>query len=343
MPKPWSLTSREGLLCVPAREPQRHRASSPRVCTVTVVESVTGEHAAPSVPPTPLHGIAARERQPAWRVLFVICAVYTATHAARIGQPSLLAAGLLLAAVPFTALLLFAGVLQSAEKRPLEARIWALLWGALFATSASSYVNDLLGRSPDWTTIVIVAPVVEEAAKAAGLLLLMRYGRMRRLVDGIVYALLVGAGFSLVENTFYFLNAISAELAGQDGVLRDVFLMRGIVSPLAHPVFIAALALCASHRRTRRGPILLAAWLSGVALHALWNNAALLGVLPALARHTLALSAGLAVLAVLAVLRERRAIGDDLCAVQASLPASDEERWYHPLPWYSAGDAPNPR
>jgi len=333
----------------------RHRAS--RACGDTIthvgpISSVnTATDAAKGVHDTSATGTRDRgdgatpngERHPVWLALFLLGALVPLAHAVRLGEFSWVAGGLLLAAVPFAGTLALVGLLQFRRARPWASRRWALLWGLLVATGASSYVNGLLGGGPEWRTVVLLAPVVEELAKGVGLLLLARFGRVRNPVDGIVYALLIGGGFSLVENTFYFFNAISAELGGNDGVLQDVFVMRGLVAPLAHPIFAAALGVTLGTRYGRRPLVLLAALGSGIALHALWNHAAVSGVVTNLVPHTVALTLALAAAALLRAHRESGDVGERPAPQERDL----EERhdgaarvgttitsWYAALPWY---------
>jgi len=54
-----------------------------------------------------------------------------------------------------------------------------------------------------------VAPLVEETLKASYLFWLFSRGRIGFMVDGAIYGFAIGAGFSVVENTFY-LQAVSS-------------------------------------------------------------------------------------------------------------------------------------
>lgn len=288
------------------------------------------------------------ERHPAWAALFALAALVPLAHVARIGNLPWVAGGLLLAVVPFAGTLALVGLLQFRRERPRESRRWALLWGLLVATAASSYVNGFLGGAPTWRTVVLVAPVVEELAKGAGLLLLMRFGRIRTPVDGIVYALLIGGGFALTENTFYFFNAIAAELGGEDGVLQDVFVMRGLVAPLAHPIFVAGLGLALSVRTPRHPLLLLCAFASGVGLHAIWNHVALSGVVTNFVLHTVALTLALAAAALLRAHREAVPVdatgtpGETIAArgehIDATPGSTRGPTWFAALPWYEPSE-----
>ena len=84
----------------------------------------------------------------------------------------------------------------------------------------------------------ISAPVVEEGAKGLvlfGLFWLNRH-EFNGVVDGVVYAGLVGLGFAMTENVLYYGRG-----AAEEGVVGAVgtFIARGLLSPFAHPIFTA--------------------------------------------------------------------------------------------------------
>jgi RsiW-degrading membrane proteinase PrsW (M82 family) len=276
------------------------------------------------------------EEHPGWRLVFLLGTVVLTGHLARLGQPSRVGAAILLALAPFGAILLLVALLQSHDKRPAPSRRWAILWGALVAAGGSAYANGLLGSRPDWQTIVVTAPLIEETLKIAGMLLLLHWGRIRRPLDGVIYALLVGGGFAFAENVLYFFNAINAEIAGDDGVLRSVFLVRGIVSPLAHPVFVGVAGVCMAAPAARRGVSIAVGAAGGISLHALWNHAALRGLIDPLAFYVSALSLALVVVMLLFARRERivRDAPDTAARHEDCRSGEVPEDWSRPLPWY---------
>jgi hypothetical protein len=122
------------------------------------------------------------------------------------------------------------------------------------------------------------APVVEEVAKAAVLfgIFWWRRDELNGVIDGIVYAALVGLGFAMTENVLYYgRGAVEEGIPGAVGT----FVARGLLSPFAHPLFTAmtgiGLGIAAMSRS--RGVRVAAPLLGlGVAilLHSLWNTAA---------------------------------------------------------------------
>lgn len=184
------------------------------------------------------------------------------------------------------------------EPEPSRLLLAAFLWGAGVSVLGAAIVNDtaavlgeqVLGNGGgDLVGAVISAPIVEEAFKGAFLLGLLRLRRREfdGVVDGIVYAGLVAAGFAFTENILYFGRAFATDgLVGESGSVVTVFMIRGVLSPFAHPVFTVMIGIAvglAVRRRNLVGRValLLAGYLAAVALHALWNASAGLGVLPA--------------------------------------------------------------
>ena len=125
------------------------------------------------------------------------------------------------------------------EPEPPRLLLLAFLWGACFAalsalvinSSAALIADEVLGRgSGDIVGAVVVAPIVEEAVKGVFLvgLLIFRRREFDGIVDGIVYAGLVAAGFAFTENILYFGRAFTEDgPIGQAGGVFAVLLMRG--------------------------------------------------------------------------------------------------------------------
>jgi len=205
-------------------------------------------------------------------VLFLLVEVGPAAFAAATA-----AAVVLLPLYAWSALLL-----DRLHPEPRAALIWTFAAGAtavvLFAVVVNSTSEAILtarfgAESAGVLSSTLVAPVVEEFGKAVVLVLL--YRRFRHQIsgplDGLVYATMVGLGFATVENVLYY------GLSLADGSLPVVFVLRGVLSPFAHPVFTACtgvgLGLLAA-RRTRLGagaPVL--GLLVAIGLHATWNGA----------------------------------------------------------------------
>lgn len=167
----------------------------------------------------------------------------------------------------------------------------AFAWGGLVAVIVSFIVNTGVGVGVaiaiggqegailgDIVGAVISAPVVEEASKGIGVLVLLIFFRryFDDILDGIVFAGVIALGFATVENVLYYGRAF-----GQGGFeyLMLLFGMRGILSPFAHVTFTAMIGIgCGISRESHNTfvkiitPIL--GYFGAVLLHALWNGMA---------------------------------------------------------------------
>jgi RsiW-degrading membrane proteinase PrsW (M82 family) len=198
--------------------------------------------------------------------------------------------GMIVALVPFAVVLIAVRIIDRWEPEPRGLVVFAIAWGAVasvgIALLADLGVTLLIGNSDsvarDLFSNVVQAPVVEEVAKALGLLLIFFTARhaIDGPVDGIVYGALVGAGFAFTENIQYF--AISYLDGGAED-LTGTFFVRGILSPFAHAMFTAVtgFALGLAARRGARGGRAVGALglglIGAIALHAFWNGSAMLG------------------------------------------------------------------
>lgn len=163
----------------------------------------------------------------------------------------------------------------------------ALLAGAVLASFAAQAVNArLLAAAGRPLAGGFGAPIVEEIAKAAVLVLLAALvgGRFAGTRDGIVYGALVGIGFAFTENVVYLTFAVLQ--GGPAGLIRGVY-VRALLGGGNHAAFTATTgaALGWAWRRGRPGGMWLLPML-GLAFamlqHVVWNAvaaAAIQGVL----------------------------------------------------------------
>jgi RsiW-degrading membrane proteinase PrsW (M82 family) len=201
--------------------------------------------------------------------------------------PAAFAAGLALALLPLPIYVRLSLWIDRYEPEPRALLVRAFLWGAgpavlialivnsvgieIVGAEFGSEVGEIYGGS-------ISAPIVEESAKAAALYGVYRWRRseLDGVLDGIVYAAMVGLGFAVVEDALYY----GEEIVGGEVGVGAVFVMRGIASPFAHPVFTAmtgiGLAIAAtSPRGPRRWLAPLAGFAAAILLHAAWNTSAI--------------------------------------------------------------------
>lgn len=205
------------------------------------------------------------------------------------GAPDAVAVGVVLAALPFGPIIACYLWLDRYEPEPRSLLLLGLGWGAFIATSAAIFLQafDAFAFGPsEAVESIVVAPVTEEAAKGLFVLLLLLYRRaeLDGILDGIVYAGMVGIGFAFMEDILYLSQAYIGE-DGRTGGIEDavgLFIVRGIASPFAHPFFTAfigigiGIAVTSRNRRTRvLAPAL--GFLAAVAAHAAWNGSLLIG------------------------------------------------------------------
>lgn len=179
-------------------------------------------------------------------------------------------------------------VLDLYEREPMSLVLGALLWGAIAATVLSALANQGWGLvvarlgGPEFAarwTAALTAPLVEETVKAAGVVLIYLIARreMDDVIDGFVYGAMVGLGFAVVEDVFYFVAIFGGT---PTGVLAG-FYVRVVSSGLYGHVLYTGLTgmgiayfVSRSAEEPFRRRLLVAAGLSlaGVAGHFLWNS-----------------------------------------------------------------------
>jgi RsiW-degrading membrane proteinase PrsW (M82 family) len=162
----------------------------------------------------------------------------------------------------------------------------AFAWGAVVATTvalALQLAEQVLADRSELFSATVVAPLTEEATKGLFVLLLLWWRRdeIDGVLDGLVYAGLVGVGFAFTENILYFAGAYTGgDVVGSGlGAASTVFVLRGVVSPFAHPLFTAAVGVGAgvavgSRRRWVRVVAPMAGYAVAVGMHAAWNASA---------------------------------------------------------------------
>jgi protease PrsW len=204
------------------------------------------------------------------------------------GAPDAIAIGVVLAAIPVAPLIGSYLWLDRYEPEPRSLLLLGLGWGAFVATSAALFLQAFdafaLG-SGEATQSVVVAPLTEEAAKGLFILLLLLYRRaeLDGILDGIVYAGMVGIGFAFMENILYLSQAYIGDDEHVGGIESTVslFVIRGVFSPFAHPFFTAFIGIgvgIAVSSRSRVVQVVAPAvgYALAVGAHALWNASLLL-------------------------------------------------------------------
>lgn len=204
------------------------------------------------------------------------------------GAPRAIGLGVALAALPVGPLVGVYLWLDRYEPEPRSLLLLGLGWGAFVATSAALFLqafDAFAFGSTEATQSIVVAPFTEEAAKGLFVLLLLVYRRaeLDGVLDGIVYAGMVGIGFAFTENILYLSQAYigDEDRVGSIESAVSLFVVRGIFSPFAHPFFTAFLGVgiglaVASRSRPLRVVAPMVGYLLAVGAHALWNGSLLI-------------------------------------------------------------------
>ncbi|MEO3873039.1 PrsW family intramembrane metalloprotease [Nonomuraea sp. B12E4] len=226
----------------------------------------------------------------------------------------------LLAVAPLPVLLAAVLSLDRLEPEPKLNLAFAFAWGAgvavVLGVALTVLGQELFARAGlhaatvDDLGVVLLAPVIEEALKGSALLLLLRRRReIDGLTDGIVYASMAGLGFAAVENVGYYLLAFGED--GPGGAVQ-LFVLRGLIDPLGHPIYTSLIgvgvAYALTRRTTGRHAAIALGYLGAVFLHALWNGAATAKSLPLLGTAYLVIMAVLVLLIVVTVVERRHLV-----------------------------------
>jgi RsiW-degrading membrane proteinase PrsW (M82 family) len=206
-------------------------------------------------------------------------------------QSSALQTGMLLAVLPVPVYLLLILWLDRYESEPLWMLALAFLWGATFAafiaiiansTGAQIVAENLGLEAARFYGLVISAPLFEETSKAFFLFVLFFWKKdeFDGIIDGIVYAGMIGLGFAMTENIQYYGKAAMMSTGARD-VLGSTFFLRGALSPFAHPLFTSMTGIGLGWARQSNNKAVkfimpLVGLFFAICVHAMWNYSAVL-------------------------------------------------------------------
>jgi RsiW-degrading membrane proteinase PrsW (M82 family) len=194
--------------------------------------------------------------------------------------------GLVSATVPVPVYLVLVLWIDRYEAEPFWMLTTAFFWGALVAVFFAFLLNTASGIAVELMTnsaqaghtfgAVISAPIVEETSKALIIIIFFFWKKdeFDGVIDGIVYAAMVGLGFAMTENIQYYGKAV---LQGGGGGLTFVIILRGFLAPFSHPMFTSltgiGLGLARQSRNTAIkwiAPVL--GLLAAISMHSIWNG-----------------------------------------------------------------------
>ena len=188
---------------------------------------------------------------------------------------------LLASIIPTALYVLLLWWLDRYEKEPLPLFLAAFLWGTIPAITAS-FIGEVAAGLAGWMgtpgaspQIDVIAPLIEEACKAAALLLVYWLFRSEfdDVLDGIIYGSAIGFGFAMTENILYY---VGAWLKGGVVVFTELVLVRGIAFGFNHAMYTALTGAALGYARLRRpergrGLIFLLGYALAVLVHTLHN------------------------------------------------------------------------
>ena len=198
--------------------------------------------------------------------------------------------GLICATLPVPIYVMLLLWIDRYESEPLWMLATAFFWGAVVAVFVAIIFNTGLSLMAAAAThsnrvgenfgAVISAPIVEESAKAFILVVLFLWKKdeFDGVIDGIVYAGMVGLGFAMTENVLYYGRAVQGGLEG----LTLIFILRGMAAPFSHPLFTSMTGIGLGWaRQSMNGfvktvvPVL--GFMLAILMHATWNGSAVYG------------------------------------------------------------------
>ncbi|PNG19010.1 PrsW family intramembrane metalloprotease [Streptomyces cahuitamycinicus] len=264
--------------------------------------------------------------------------------------------GLGLAVLPVPLLIAAFRWLDRVEPGPWRNLLFCFAWGACAAALIAIVANSFATRwiatatadpsSADTLGATVIAPVVEESAKAAAVLLVFLFRRrdFTGIVDGVVIAGVTATGFAFTENILYLGTAFGTDqLTGDTGVASvtaATFFVRIVMSPFAHPLFtvltgigFGVSALSADRRHLRRVAFPLGGLLLAMGMHAMWNGSSAFGEYGFFAVYAAFMVPIFGLLTWLVIWTRQR----ELKTVRAELPAYASAGWLTPAEPYALG------
>nr|WP_323448816.1 PrsW family intramembrane metalloprotease [Streptomyces sp. YSPA8] len=205
--------------------------------------------------------------------------------------------GLGLATLPVPLLVAAFRWLDRVEPGPWRNLIFAFAWGAFAAALIAILANTFATRWIATATAdptgahslgaTVIAPVVEESAKAVAIALIFFFRRkdFTGVVDGVVVAGLTATGFAFTENILYLGSAFGEDqqigYTGLPTLTAATFFVRVVMSPFAHPLFtvlagigFGMAAMSPRTKKARRVLLPLLGVVLAMGVHALWNGSA---------------------------------------------------------------------
>lgn len=199
--------------------------------------------------------------------------------------PVALLIGMISATLPVPIYLILVLWIDRYEAEPPWMLATAFFWGALVAVFFAFLINTASDVAVQAMTnsvqaghtfgAVVSAPIVEESSKALILFIFFfaKKDEFDGVIDGIVYAAMVGLGFAMTENIQYYGKAVM----DGGGTLTFVLILRGFLAPFSHPMFTSMTGIGLGLARQSRNMAI--KWIApplglmaAMAMHSIWNG-----------------------------------------------------------------------
>ena len=203
--------------------------------------------------------------------------------------PVALLIGMISATLPVPIYLVLVLWIDRYEAEPPWMLATAFFWGALVAVFFAFLINTASDVAVQLMTnsvraghtfgAVVSAPIVEESAKALILFIFFfaKKDEFDGVIDGIVYAAMVGLGFAMTENLQYYGKAVM----DSGSTLTFVLILRGFLAPFSHPMFTSLTGIGLGLARQSRNVAI--KWIAppfglmaAMAMHSIWNGSGVL-------------------------------------------------------------------
>jgi RsiW-degrading membrane proteinase PrsW (M82 family) len=123
---------------------------------------------------------------------------------------------------------------------------------------------------------LFVVGLIEEGAKLIFPVAIYLRWRYRSEADGLLFGVASGMGFAALETMGYGLASLM-QSGGTVGMLEEIVLIRGLLSPVGHAAWTGLICATLWHERQRTGrlfnPSVVWVFLLAVVLHASWDIA----------------------------------------------------------------------
>ncbi len=158
---------------------------------------------------------------------------------------------------------------------PLPAIAICFIWGGVLGTVVAGTLEYDVMKSLGFLPKLGIG-VIEEGAKLIVPLVFYFLGRYRSEAAGIVLGVATAMGFAALETMGYGFTSLLAS-KGSLGVLDDVLLIRGLMSPAGHAAWTGLVCAVLWRERLKAGHAVFnwrvgGAFLTAVILHALWDT-----------------------------------------------------------------------